>query len=195
MKYLIAGLGNIGSQYSDTRHNIGFMIMDAWAQASNFIFEPGRYAHRAQIRVRNRQVTLIKPTTLMNLSGKAVRYYMEKEGIEVQNLLVVVDDISLPPGALRLRPSGSDGGHNGLKSINELIGTSQYPRLRVGIGDNFSKGRQSDYVLSPFDADELILIKPIIVKAVGQLQTFVTEGIQPAMNRFNTQPGKNSEGS
>ncbi len=195
MKYLIAGLGNIGSEYSETRHNIGFMILDAWAQASGFVFTAGRYAQVAETKLRNRPVVLCKPNTYMNLSGKAIRYWLEKEKVPLENLLVIVDDIALPAGIIRMRPFGSNGGHNGLKSIDEILGSQQYARMRVGIGSDFSKGRQSDYVLSPFDKDQLNEIKPSIEKSVDALKTFVLEGIQPAMNRFNSKPGKKKDGT
>ena len=193
MKYLIAGLGNIGSEYSDTRHNIGFMILDAWAKASNFVFSSGRYAQVAETKLRNRPVVLCKPNTYMNLSGKAIRFWMEKENIPLQNLLVILDDISLDPGTVRMRPSGSDGGHNGLKSIDELLGTQQYARMRIGIGSDFSKGRQSDYVLSPFTDEEKKLINPVIEKSIEAVSAFILQGIQPAMNKYNTKPGKDKE--
>lgn len=190
MKYLIAGLGNIGSEYTDTRHNIGFMTLDAWAQASGFVFTAGRYAHTATVRIRNRQTILIKPSTYMNLSGKAVRYWMEKENVPVENLLIILDDLALPPGTIRLKPDGSDGGHNGLKSINEVLGTSKYARLRMGIGAEFSRGRQSDYVLSSFSDEEKKVIVPAIEKSIDAVKSFVTEGIQTAMNKYNTRPDK-----
>ena len=193
MKYLIAGLGNIGSEYSETRHNIGFMILDAWAKASDIVFTGGRYAQTAETKLRNRQTILCKPNTYMNLSGKAIRYWLEKEKVPLQNLLVIVDDIALDPGIIRIKPSGSDGGHNGLKSISEILGSNDFARMRIGIGSEFSKGRQSDYVLGQFTESQLTDIKPAIDKAVDAVKCFVLEGIQPAMNRYNTKAGKKKE--
>ena len=147
MKYLIVGLGNIGAEYAHTRHNIGFTVLDALAEASSAVFTPSRYGSVAEIKYRGRTVILLKPSTYMNLSGKAVRYWVDAEKIARENLLVVVDDIALPFGALRMRAKGSDGGHNGLKNINELLGSDAYARLRFGIGGNFTQGHQADYVL------------------------------------------------
>ena len=158
MKYLIVGLGNIGPEYQNTRHNIGFMILDALAKASNITFSTNRYGDTAEMRIKNRQLLLLKPSTYMNLSGNAVRYWLEKENIPVENLLILVDDLSLPLGTVRLKAKGSDGGHNGLKSIAEMIGTQAYPRLRFGIGNDFPKGCQVDYVLGEFSNDDKILL-------------------------------------
>ena len=141
MKHLIVGLGNIGDEYRDTRHNIGFRILDAWAQASNISFETGRYGDIAHTRLKNQQVVLLKPSTYMNLSGNAVRYWKEKENIAIENILVLVDDIALPFGTIRLKPSGSDAGHNGLKNIADMLGTQNYARLRFGIGNDFPRHR------------------------------------------------------
>ena len=147
MKYLIVGLGNIGPEYQNTRHNIGFKVLDAFAKASNTVFEDMRYGAVATVKLKGRTLILLKPNTYMNLSGKAVSYWMQKEKIELSNLFVVVDDLALPFGTIRLRGKGSDGGHNGLKSINQLLGTQDYTRLRFGIGNEFPKGKQVDYVL------------------------------------------------
>ena len=154
MKYLIVGLGNIGDEYRDTRHNIGFKILDAFAEASNISFTTDRYGDIARVRVKNKQLVLLKPSTYMNLSGNAVRYWKEKENIEVNHILVLVDDIALPFGAIRIKGRGSDAGHNGLKSIAQLLGSDAYPRLRFGIGNDFPRGCQVDYVLGNFSLDE-----------------------------------------
>ena len=146
MKYLIVGLGNIGSEYENTRHNIGFRVLDALAKASNLVFADGRYGAVCELRVKGRTLVLLKPSTYMNLSGNAVRYWMQKEKIELENLLVVVDDLALPFGALRLKPGGSDAGHNGLKNIRDVLGTEKYARLRFGLGNDFPRGGQVDYV-------------------------------------------------
>ena len=147
MKYLIVGLGNIGAEYQGTRHNIGFTILDALAEASNIVFKTARYGAVAEMRVKNQQLVLLKPSTYMNLSGEAVRYWLIKESIDLDHLLVIVDDIALPFGQIRLRPKGADGGHNGLKSINECLGSQEWARLRFGIGNDFPPGAQVDYVL------------------------------------------------
>src|SRR5690554_4611988 len=141
MSYLIVGLGNVGIEYADTRHNIGFMVLDAWAQASNTVFKSNRYGSTLECRYRGRKIVLLKPSTYMNLSGKAVNYWLQKEKVPIENLLVILDDLALPFGVLRLRAKGSDAGHNGLKNINEVLGHNQYARLRFGIGDNFRKDR------------------------------------------------------
>ena len=184
MKYLIVGLGNIGSEYTNTRHNIGFMVLDAFAKASNAVFEDRRYGFVAQTRLKNRSLRLLKPSTYMNLSGNAVRYWLQKEKIENQNLLVVVDDLSLPFGTLRLKPKGSDAGHNGLRHIQGLIG-QDYPRLRFGIGNDFPKGAQIDYVLNAFTEEEKLLLPTRIDTAVEVIRTFCLEGVDAAMNQYN----------
>ena len=150
MKYLIAGLGNIGTEYQNTRHNIGFMVLDALAKASNATFMTQRYGDVAEMRLKNKELVLLKPSTYMNLSGNAIRYWMEKERIPLENLLVVVDDIALPFGAVRMKARGSDAGHNGLKNIAEVLSTQNYARLRFGIGNNFPRGFKLKYVLSTF---------------------------------------------
>ena len=184
MKYLIVGLGNIGPDYQDTRHNIGFTILDALARVSNVVFEDKRYGFVARIKLKGRTLILLKPSTFMNLSGNAVRYWMRKEKIENENLLVVVDDIALPFGTLRLKPQGSDAGHNGLKSIQDLIGT-EYPRLRFGIASNFPRGCQVEYVLGKFEEEEQLLLPERIDKAIEIIKSFCLAGIQLTMTQFN----------
>lgn len=172
MKYLIAGLGNIGAEYANTRHNIGFITVDALARLSGVSFQSGRYADVAKLRVKNKSLVLIKPTTYMNLSGKAVRYWLDAEKIPLENLLVVVDDIALPPGQLRLRMKGGPGGHNGLISIIETLGTEEFARLRFGIGNDFPKGFQTEYVLGKFTKAEEEILLPKITEAVEMIRTF-----------------------
>lgn len=185
MKYLIVGLGNIGAEYSETRHNIGFKILDALAEASNISFEPARYGDRAVYKFKGRQFILIKPSTYMNLSGKALRYWMEKEKVSVENTLTIVDDLALPFGKSRLKTKGSDAGHNGLKNIIELLGTTAFPRLRIGIGDDFSKGKQIDYVLGEWSPEEKEELPKIIKKAIETIKSFGTIGVTRTMNFFN----------
>lgn len=184
MKYLIAGLGNIGPDYEQTRHNIGFMVLDAFAKASNAVFEDRRYGFVTEMRLRNKSLILLKPSTFMNLSGNAIRYWLQKEKIENQNLLVVVDDLALPFGTLRMKSKGSDAGHNGLKHIQGLIGQN-YPRLRFGIGDNFPQGRQIDYVLDRFSEEEQRLLPERIDMAVDMIRSFCLAGIHITMNQYN----------
>src|SRR5574344_327091 len=154
MKYLIVGLGNIGAEYQETRHNMGFMILDAFAKASNIAFETKRYGDVAETRVKNKQLLLLKPSTYMNLSGNAVKYWMDKENIPLENVLVLVDDLALPLGTIRIKGKGSDAGHNGLKNIAQMLGTQNYARLRFGIGNDFPRGMQVDFVLSRFSPEE-----------------------------------------
>lgn len=184
-KYLIAGLGNIGDEYADTRHNIGFTILDALARASNISFSPDRYADVARMRLKNKELILIKPTTYMNLSGKAINYWLQQEKIPVDNLLVIVDELALPFGAIRIKTRGSDGGHNGLKNIQQILGTVQYPRLRFGIGNDFPKGQQVSFVLSPWSTEEQAALPPRIEKASEAIKSFVLAGANEAMNLFN----------
>ena len=158
MKYLIVGLGNIGEEYRETRHNIGFMVLDALAKASNIVFSDGRYGATAQLSLKGRQLILLKPSTYMNLSGNAVRYWMQQEKIPLENVLIVVDDLALPFGTLRLKGKGSDAGHNGLKHIATTLGTQDYARLRFGIGNDFPKGGQIDFVLGHFDEESMKLM-------------------------------------
>ncbi len=185
VKYLIAGLGNIGFEYSNTRHNIGFDILDHWASVENIKFEEEKRAFVGRHRYKGKPVILIKPTTFMNLSGKAINYWMQKEKIPIENLLIIVDDIALPVGKLRLKASGSNGGHNGLGSINNILGRSDYVRLRFGIGNDFSTGKQSDYVLSPWENDEIPLIKEKTETSVDIIKSFISIGVQRTMNYYN----------
>lgn len=185
MKYLIAGLGNIGDDYVNTRHNIGFKILDALAGASNISFRPDRYADVASLRVKGRTFILIKPNTYMNLSGKAVRYWLDKEKIPLENLLVVTDDLALPFGKLRMKGKGSDGGHNGLKSIQELLGSNQYARLRFGVGNAFAKGKQVDYVLGEWDSEEAAALKERIEMCGQMIHSFALAGLDRTMSQFN----------
>lgn len=185
MKYLIVGLGNIGEEYRLTRHNIGFMILDALAGASNISFRTERYGDVAQARLKNKQLVLLKPSTYMNLSGEAVRYWMQREKVPVENVLIVVDDLALPLGAIRLKGSGSDAGHNGLKNIAAMIGTQAYPRLRFGIGNEFSRGHQIDFVLGQFPEEEAKLLPARIDVAIDAIKTFVLAGLQTAMCQYN----------
>lgn len=185
MKYLIVGLGNIGAEYAGTRHNIGFRVADALAEARGLEFSTERYGDVARGRLKNKQIVILKPSTYMNLSGNAVRYWKEKEGIEPQNILVIVDDIALPFGAIRMKPSGSDAGHNGLKNIAQMLGTQAYPRLRFGIGDNYPRGCQIDYVLGQFTPEEREALPARVEVAVDAVQTFVLAGLQHAMCDFN----------
>ena len=186
MKFLIVGLGNPGVEYSHTRHNIGFDVLDRIAQDAGTAFSIGRHADVAGLKMRGRHVVLIKPTTYMNLSGKAVNYWMQAEHISIENLLVVTDDIALPEGVIRIRLKGSDGGHNGLKSINEMLNSTLYARLRFGVGNDFPKGRQADYVLNPWPDEQKALIEEKIKVAADAVKTFVTSGPVLAMNLFNT---------
>jgi aminoacyl-tRNA hydrolase len=185
MKYLIVGLGNIGQEYQGTRHNIGFRILDAFAEASNISFSTDRYGDVGTGRIKNQQVVLLKPSTYMNLSGNAVRYWKNKENIDIDHILVLVDDIALPFGAIRIKQGGSDAGHNGLKNIAAMLGTQAYPRLRFGIGNDFPKGCQIDYVLGHFTLDERQKLPLRVDVAVDAIRTFVLAGIQTAMCDFN----------
>ena len=185
MKYLIVGLGNIGAEYADTRHNIGFRVLDALAGASNTVFSTGRYGDVAELRHKGRTLLLLKPSTYMNLSGKAVRYWMEAERIAPENLLVISDDIALPFGTLRLRQKGSAGGHNGLKNIAELLGTEEFARMRFGVGGDFPKGHQVDYVLGDWTDEERAAL-PERLKIFGDaILSFATIGLERTMNFFN----------
>ena len=184
MKYLIVGLGNIGNEYDGTRHNIGFRVVDALAKAANAVWEDKRYGFVANMRVKNAQIVLLKPTTFMNLSGNAVRYWLEKENVEQENMLVVVDDLSLPTGTLRLKGKGSDGGHNGLKHIAQLIGQG-YARLKFGIGNDFPRGAQADFVLGKFSSEDEAIIEKQLPTACEMVKSFCLAGITITMNQFN----------
>ena len=185
MKYLIVGLGNIGSEYEGTRHNIGFRVLDALAKASNLVFEDKRYGAVTTLSIKGQQLVLLKPSTYMNLSGNAVRYWMNKENIPVERLLIVVDDLALPFGALRMKPGGSDAGHNGLKNIASVLGTQNYARLRFGIGSDFPRGGQVDYVLGQFTEENLKTMDERVTMAIEMIKSFCLAGIQITMNQFN----------
>ena len=183
-KYLIVGLGNPGDDYAKTRHNTGFMLLDAFAKASNAVFSDRRYGYVAETSLKGRKVFLLKPTTFMNLSGNAVRYWLNKENIDQHRMIVVSDDVALPLGQFRLKASGSNGGHNGLGHIQQLIG-QDYPRLRMGIGNNYPQGGQIDWVLGCYSDEELQQLQPSIDTAVEIVKNFVLAGIDNTMNQFN----------
>ena len=185
MKYLIVGLGNIGDEYRNTRHNIGFMVLDALAKASNIVFKDGRYGATTSMSVKGRQLLLLKPSTYMNLSGNAVRYWMQQEKIPLENVLVVVDDLALPFGSLRLKGKGSDAGHNGLKHIAATLGTQNYARLRFGIGNDFPKGAQVDYVLGQFGEDDVKQMPERLETAGKIIKSFCLAGLSITMNQYN----------
>ena len=185
MKFLIVGLGNPGNEYAHTRHNIGFDVVNAFITKHEGIFKTDRLAYTSEVKWKGKKFVCICPTTYMNLSGKAVKYWMEKERVEVQNTLVVFDDIAIPLNKIRLRAGGSDAGHNGLKSIQESLGTSEYPKLRFGIGNNFPKGMQSQFVLGKWLKEEEPVVKKKIDLCVEVIETFATAGINTAMNNFN----------
>ena len=185
MKYLIAGLGNIGEEYKNTRHNVGFMAADAAAAASGASFADRRYGYVARMRYKNAELILLKPTTLMNRSGNAVRYWMQKEKIAPENLLVITDDIAIPTGSIRLRAKGGDGGHNGLTSISEVLGTNDYARLRIGIGNEFRRGGQVGYVLGEWTDQELALLNRRLPLAVDIIKSFATAGCELTMTAYN----------
>lgn len=185
MKYLIVGLGNIGPEYADTRHNIGFMILDELAKQEGAKFSNMRLAYYTEISHKGRSLHLIKPTTYMNLSGKALNHWMKELKIPQQNVLVLVDDIALPFGTLRLKPKGSAAGHNGLKHIEATLGNNEYARLRFGVGDNYPKGRQVDYVLSGFDDDEVPELPALIERSIEVIKSFAAIGTELTMTKFN----------
>lgn len=185
MKYLIVGLGNIGAEYRDTRHNIGFKVLDAFAEASNIVFSTQRYGDVAQLRVKNKILVLLKPSTYMNLSGEAVRYWMNKENIPLENVLIIVDDIALPFGAIRIKGKGSDGGHNGLKNIAALLGTQNYARIRFGVGNEFVRGAQIDYVLGNFTEEQSRELPDRMKVACDAIKAFCLSGLTFAMNNFS----------
>jgi len=186
MKFLIVGLGNIGSEYAETRHNIGFKVLDALAGASNLFFKTERYGDICELKHKGRTFILLKPSTYMNLSGNAVRYWMQQEKIPAENMLVVTDDLALPFGKLRMRGQGSDGGHNGLKHINEILKTTQYARLRFGISAEFSKGQQVDYVLGVWSDMEKGTLHDHIDRASKAVLSFGLIGLARTMNEVNT---------
>lgn len=186
MKYLIVGLGNPGIEYNNTRHNVGFKTLDTFSEVSNVVFNKAKLAERAVIKFKGRTLVLIKPSTFMNLSGKAVNYWMKKENISLDNILIITDDLALPFGKLRLKPKGSAGGHNGLKDIQAILNTNEYARLRFGIGDEFSKGKQIDFVLGKWAEDEKDLLEEKINLSIEIIQSFCTIGVQGTMNEFNS---------
>lgn len=183
--YLIVGLGNIGAEYADTRHNIGFKVVERLAADAGATWEDRRYGFVTTIRVKNQQLLLLKPSTYMNLSGNAVRYWMNERKIDVSRLLIVSDDLALPFGTLRMKPSGSEGGHNGLRHITQILGTQQYARLRFGIGNDFARGGQVDFVLGGFTPEEREKMDERIGMAAEFVRCFALEGIQRAMNKYN----------
>lgn len=185
MKYLIAGLGNIGADYANTRHNIGFDALDELAGSSNVSFNSGRYADYCSLKFKGRNLVLIKPTTYMNLSGKAINYWLKEEKIPLERLLVITDDLALPYGTLRLKTRGSDGGHNGLKNIQEVLGTTNYARLRFGIGNDFPKGHQVDYVLSKWTDEQQEQLPPLLKRCSEIIRSFASIGPERTMNQFN----------
>jgi peptidyl-tRNA hydrolase, PTH1 family len=185
MKYLIVGLGNVGEEYRDTRHNIGFIVLDAMAAASNAVFSDKRYGSVCETRYKGRDLILLKPSTFMNLSGNAVSYWMKKENITIENLLVIVDDLALPIGSIRMRHKGSDGGHNGLAHINTVLGTNEYPRIRFGIGSEFSKGAQINYVLGKWTPEEKKILETRIPVSVDMIRSFAFAGTELTMTAFN----------
>ena len=186
MNYLVAGLGNIGTEYAGTRHNMGFMALDAWAQESGAIFQSGRYGSTAEVSFKGRKFILLKPSTYMNLSGKAVRYWMNELKLPLENLIVISDDLNLPFGTVRLRKNGSAGGHNGLTNINELLGTQDYARIRMGIGNDFSRGGQIDFVLGKLSDEEMEQMPGICGRVIEGVKAFATIGADRAMNIVNT---------
>lgn len=185
MKYLIVGLGNIGPEYENTRHNIGFKVLDTLLGTSGTFFSPKRYGDVASVKYRGRTLVLLKPSTFMNRSGQAVDYWLKKEKLDPDRMMIVTDDLALPFGKIRIRGKGSDGGHNGLKSINEILGTQDYPRLRFGIGDEFQRGQQVDYVLSPWSDEQQQKLSERMAVAAEAIQAFSTIGMGQTMTQFN----------
>jgi peptidyl-tRNA hydrolase, PTH1 family len=198
--YLIAGLGNIGAEYSSTRHNVGFMILDAWAQASGIVFSTERYGDLAHFRDKGRELWLLKPSTYMNLSGNAVRYWQNRLEVPLQNIMVICDDLNLPFGTVRMRKSGSDGGHNGLKNIEEMLGTRDFARTRVGVGHDFAQGAQVGFVLGSFSEEQMEALPEIEKRVTGGMRTWVLAGPEKAMTELNSKANppkeaKNEENS
>ena len=185
MKHLIVGLGNIGPEYEGTRHNIGFRILDALAKASNISFQDRRYGFVAHMRVKNQELVLLKPSTYMNLSGNAVRYWMQQEKIPLENILILVDDLSLPVGTIRMRQGGSDAGHNGLKHIAQMLGTQSYNRLKFGIGNEFPRGGQIDFVLGNFSPEDEKIVDERALVACDAIRAYALSGMAFAMNHYN----------
>lgn len=184
-KFLLVGLGNIGAEYAGTRHNIGFDVLDALVGKNGASFQPARLAEVVELKWKGHVLICVKPSTMMNLSGRAVKYWMDAEKVVLENVLVIVDDLALPLTRLRLRPGGSDAGHNGLRSIQEALGTDGYPKLRFGIGNDFPRGRQVEFVLSKWANGELPLVRLKIEKAVELIESFVSSGIERTMNQYN----------
>ena len=184
-KFLIAGLGNIGAEYVNTRHNIGFKVLDKLAQQEGLDFATAKLGAVAEYKLKGRTLILLKPNTYMNLSGKAVKYWLDKENIPIENLLVITDDLNIAFGTIRIKAKGSDGGHNGLKSIQQLLNTNQYPRFRFGISDEFKKGRQVDYVLGEWDEEEKIKLPERLETSVEAIKSFALAGLANTMNSFN----------
>jgi len=188
MKYLIIGLGNVGKEYDGTRHNVGFEVIDYIAHLYNIVFQPDRYAHTCEFKLKGKTVILAKPTTYMNLCGKAVRYHLNKHNIPVENLLVVVDDKDLPLGVLRLKPKGTGGTHNGINDIVTTLNSLDFARLRVGIGNDYAKGFQIEYVLGKFTETEKRQLRPCIESAAEMVKSFATQGLDKTMNLYNKRP-------
>jgi PTH1 family peptidyl-tRNA hydrolase len=199
MKYLIVGLGNIGEEYQDTRHNIGFMVLDAFADACGSVFTDRRYGSVSETRYRGKVLILLKPSTFVNLSGNSVSFWLRKEKIPVENLLIIVDDLALPLGSIRMRSKGGNGGHNGLAHISERLSTTDYSRIRFGIGNGFSKGSQVKYVLGKLNSDEKIFIGKRIDLVIEMIKSFVSVGTELTMTAFNKAgkfvPGSDSDAS
>lgn len=191
--YLIAGLGNIGAEYSSTRHNVGFMILDAWVQASGIVFSTERYGDVARLRDKGRELWLLKPSTYMNLSGNAVRYWQSRLDIPLENVMVICDDLNLPFGTVRMRKSGSDGGHNGLKNIEEALGTRDFARTRVGVGHDFAQGGQIGFVLGSFSPEQAEALPQIEKKVIGGMRTWVLAGPEKAMSELNSKANQPKE--
>jgi peptidyl-tRNA hydrolase, PTH1 family len=186
LKYLIVGLGNIGQEYHNTRHNIGFNILDALAEVSNIVFEDKRYGFITEYRFKGRILLLLKPSTYVNRSGLAVDYWLKRAKIQPENMLVVVDDLALPFGTIRIRPKGGDGGHNGLINISQVLGTQDYARLRFGIGNNFHAGQQVDYVLGKWDSEEKAALSDRLKICCEVIKSFGTSGLELTMTQFNS---------
>lgn len=186
MKFLIAGLGNMDIDYFGTRHNIGFDVVDLIASRQNLKWDSGKYVHKTEMKYKGKTLVLIKPTTYMNLSGKAVKYWMDLEKIPIQNILVVLDDLNIDFGKLRIKTEGSDGGHNGLKDIQFMLGTNKYPRLRVGIGNNFHKGAQVNFVLGKWSEEENKILQELISQAADACLSYCTAGFANTSNKYNS---------
>ena len=193
MDFLVVGLGNIGAEYASTRHNMGFMVLDAFAKASNALFETKRYGDLAEVSFKGRHITLLKPSTYMNLSGNAVRYWMNRYSFPLENLLVISDDLNLPFGTIRMRTGGSAGGHNGLSHIEESLGTDRYTRIRIGIGNEFSRGGQIDFVLGDLSEEERAAVPEICERVISGIKAFVTVGPERAMNDLNRRKKEGEE--